>query len=189
MINNKKDQLDARTNNSSSSKKSNVVLLNDKIKYKTLDVIDPDGEIHRDIDRNEALRMAERYDLDLLVIAVQKNQVIAKILDYGKFKFEQTRKQKENRKNQSISKIKEIKVKPLIGEHDLKVKVENAKRWLSQGDKVKFVIEARGRMSTKSELISKIYESFVNLLDGAGIIVQINKPVNATRYETLIDPK
>lgn len=187
MIQNKKDNLDANKN--ANAKKANAVLLNDKIKFKTLDVIDPNGNLHPKMDRNEALKMAESHDLDLLVIAVQKDRVIAKILDYGKFKFEQSRKQKENRKNQSNPKIKEIKVKPLIGEHDLKVKVENAKKWLAQGDKVKFVIEARGRMATKSELITKIFDSFVNLLDGAGNISQANKAVNATRYETIIDPK
>lgn len=165
------------------------VLLNKKIKFKTLSVISSKGENLGDMPTQEALSLAESQGLDLLVIAVQQNKVIAKILDYGKHRFEQQKKQKNNKKNQLISKLKEIKVKPLIGEHDLKVRAENAKKWLSQGNKVKFIVEARGRMSLKSEFIDKIYNKFIEMLEGSGSITQAHKKVNDFRYESIIDPK
>ena len=114
--------------NGAAKQKKPIVLLNGKIRFPYLDVVTPDGQIHQKMPRNQALAMAEEQGLDLLVIAVQKDKVIAKILDYGKFKFEQSKKQKENRKNQVIVKVKEIKVKPVIGEHDLQIKAENAKK-------------------------------------------------------------
>ena len=101
----------------------NNVMLNEKIKYNTLFVIDENGENLGEIPTSKALEMAKNKSLDLLVIAVQQQKVIAKILDYGKFKFEQQRKQKENKKNQVIAKIKEIKFKTIICDHDLSVKV------------------------------------------------------------------
>lgn len=168
--------------------KKDSVLLNEKIKYRVLDVIDENGNHLGEIDRNEALKLAQSKDLDLVVIAIQNKKVIAKILDYGKFKFEQKRKQKENKKNQQISKVKEIKVKPLIGDHDLKVRAENAKKWLADGDKVKFIIEARGRMSTKPEFVQLVYDKFIGLLDNAGKVQQANKQVNNFRYESIIEP-
>ncbi|MDE6289688.1 MAG: translation initiation factor IF-3 [Ureaplasma sp.] len=166
--------------------KSNV-MLNEKIKYNTLFVIDENGENLGEMPTSKALDMARNKSLDLLVIAVQQSKVIAKILDYGKFKFEQQRKQKENKKNQIIAKVKEIKVKPLIGDHDLSVKVEHAKKWLSQSNKVKFVIEAKGRMSTKSEFITALYDKFIGLLGDGINIVQANKQINSFRYETIIE--
>lgn len=168
--------------------KKDSVLINEKIKYRTLDVIDETGAHLGEMDRNEALKLAQSKDLDLVVIAIQGKKVITKILDYGKFKFEQKRKQKENRKNQQVVKVKEIKVKPLIGDHDLKVRAENAKKWLADGDKVKFIIEARGRMSTKPEFVQIVYEKFINLLDGQGKVQQANKQVNNFRYESIIEP-
>ena len=138
--------------------------------------------------RNDALKLAQDKDLDLIVIAIQNNKVIAKILDYGKFKFEQKRKQKENKKNQQVIKVKEIKVKPLIGDHDLKVRADNAQKWLVDGNKVKFIIEARGRMCTKQEYIQLVYNKFIEMLDEKGKVTQANKQVNNFRYESIIEP-
>ncbi len=169
------------------NKKDNV-LINEKIKFKNLEVIDETGKHLGEMTRNEALKLAQDRDLDLVVIAVQNNKIITKILDYGKFKFEQKRKQKENKKNQQIMKVKEIKVKPLIGDHDLKVRADNAQKWLSDGNKVKFIIEARGRMCTKQEYIQLVYNKFIDMLKEKGKIVQANKQVNNFRYESIIEP-
>ena len=115
-------------NQKNSNNKKDNILINEKIKFKVLDVIDETGQHLGEMNRDDALKLAQNKDLDLLVIAIQNNKVIAKILDYGKFKFEQKRKQKANKKNQQVIKIKEIKVKPLIGDHDLNVKAQNAKK-------------------------------------------------------------
>lgn len=163
-------------------------LINDKIKFSTLDVIDESGAHLGVMKKVDALKLAASKDLDLVVIAIQDKKVIAKILDYGKFKFEQKRKQKENKKHQQTTTVKEIKVKPLIGDHDLKVKAESAKKWLASGDKVKFIIEARGRMATKHEYIQLVYDKFITYLSDTPIkIVQANKQFNHFRYETIIE--
>lgn len=167
-------------------KKDNV-LINEKIKFANLEVIDETGVHLGTLTRSEALKKASEKNLDLVVIAVQNKKVIAKILDYGKFRFEQKRKQKENKKNQQQSVLKEIKVKPLIGDHDLQFKAQNAKKWLDHGDKVKFVIEARGRMSIKHEYIQLVYDKFIKMLDPNIKIVQANKQFNNYRYETIIE--
>ncbi|GAA5414438.1 translation initiation factor IF-3 [Ureaplasma ceti] len=180
-------QSTAPTNNQNQPRKD-TVLINDKIKYRELLVIDENGEQLGILPRKDALQIARDKDLDLVVIAAQKDKVIAKILDYSKFKFEQKKKQKENRKNQQVVKVKEVKVKPLIGDHDLNVKAENSKKWLQAGDKVKFIIEARGRMSTKVELVQEIYDKFIAMLDNNGKVQQANKKVSYSRYETIIEP-
>lgn len=168
---------------------SQQVLLNEKIKYKTLFLIDDEGNNIGEIATSEALKMAEAKGLDLLVIAIQGPKVIAKIIDYGKYKFSQQRKQKQNKKNQVVSKVKEVKVKPLIGDHDLKVKIDAIKKWLKQGNKVRFSIEARGRLGTKTDLIQGLYSRFIEFLENEGNLTQENKQVNAFRYETIIEPK
>lgn len=170
-----------------SSPKKETILMNEKIRFPVLEVIDETGVHLGSLTRAEALKKAYDKNLDLVVIAVQNKKVITKILDYGKFKFEQKRKQKENRKNQQTVTLKEIKVKPLIGDHDLQFKAQNAKKWLSNGDRVKFVIEARGRMSIKHEYIQLVYDKFIAMLDPSIKIVQANKQFNNFRYETIIE--
>ncbi len=176
-------------NNQKPNNAHNQVLLNEKIRYKSLFVIDDEGGNLGEMTTKDALQLAESKGLDLLVIAVQGPKVIAKILDYGKYKFNLQRKQKENKKNQVVAKIKEVKVKPLIGDHDLMVKSDSVKKWLKQGNKVKFIIEARGRMSTKSEFIKAVYDKFVEYIGDEANVTQANKQVNNFRYETIIEPK
>ena len=176
-----------KVNRHTTDNKKENVLINEKIKFPVLDVIDQNGKHLGTLKRNDALKIAHESELDLLVIAIQDKKVIAKILDYGKFKFEQKRKQKENKKKQQVINVKEIKVKPLIGDHDLKVRAENAKKWLANGDKVKFTIEARGRMSMKYDLIKIVYDKFISLLGDNIKIVQANKQFNNFRYESIIE--
>ncbi len=166
----------------------NKVYINEMIRSPNMLVIDETGNKLGVISRKEALALAENKNLDLVQIAQQKGSTICKLMDYGKFKYEQKRKQKENKKHQTIVKTKELKIKPLIGDHDLNVRVENAKRWLKEGNRVQFVIEARGRMCTKPEYVTLVYKKFIDLLGDAGTIQQAKKQVNNFRYETLIVP-
>lgn len=116
------------TNETNKVIKKDNVLINEKIRFAVLEVIDEHGVHLGSFSRKDALKLASDKNLDLVVIAVQNKKVIAKILDYGKFKFDQKRKQKENKKNQQMVSLKEIKVKPLIGDHDLQFKAQNAKK-------------------------------------------------------------
>ncbi|MCV3728416.1 translation initiation factor IF-3 [Ureaplasma miroungigenitalium] len=163
-------------------------LINENIRFRRMMVIDENGNNLGEMDRDQALRLANQANLDLVLIARRENKPVVKILDYGKFRYEQKRKQRENRKNQTITKVKEIKIKPTIGDHDLNVRIENAKKWLADKDHVKFVIVARGRMASKIDIINEAYQKFASALEGVGNFVQANKKINDMRYETLIEP-
>jgi len=93
----------------------------------------------------QALELAAERQLDLVKIAPQAKPPVCRIMDYGKFKFEQSKKEKEARKNQKIVNIKEIRFSPTIEDHDLNVKAKNAQKFLQEGDKVKVTIRFRGR--------------------------------------------
>lgn len=112
-----------------------------------------------------ALDMAEAAGLDLIEISPNSNPVVCKILDYGKYRYEMQKKKSEAKKNQKIIEIKEIKIRPQIDVHDYEVKLKQAKKFLSQGDKVKFSIRFRGRENPQSgkELLDKVLEDLEGL--------------------------
>ena len=100
----------------------------------------------------EALRMAEEKELDLVEISPSANPPVCKIIDYGKYRYEQQKREKESRKKQKTFDIKEVKLRPGIEEHDFNVKFKNAVRFLEDGDKVKVTIMFRGRELSHPEL-------------------------------------
>ncbi|MFZ5352107.1 MAG: translation initiation factor IF-3 [Bacillota bacterium] len=119
--------------------------INEEIKDKELRVIDSNGDQLGIMSAKQALDLAAEKQLDLVKIAPQAKPPVCRIMDYGKFKFEQSKKEKEARKNQKIINIKEIRFSPTIEEHDLNVKAKNAHKFLTDGDKVKVTIRFRGR--------------------------------------------
>jgi translation initiation factor IF-3 len=100
----------------------------------------------------EALELSEQKQLDLVEIAPSAKPPVCRLMDYGKFKFEQSKREKESRKKQKIVSVKEVKMRPNIDEHDFQVKARNARKFLSSGDKVKVTIMFRGRQITHPEL-------------------------------------
>lgn len=109
----------------------------------------------------QALELAAERQLDLVKIAPQAKPPVCRIMDYGKFKFEQSKKEKEARKNQKIVNIKEIRFSPTIEEHDLNVKAKNAQKFLQDGDKVKVTIRFRGREVNHVSYGKKPWEGFM----------------------------
>lgn len=160
--------------------------INENIKIKNINVIDDVGGNLGLMPTSEALKLAQSKGLDLVLISYKDNKAIAKILDYGKFKYNQKRKEKDAKKNQTIIKNKEVKVKPLIGDHDLQVRANNTLKWLADGDRVTFIIEARGRMSTKPEYVTMVYDKFMALLGDAAKVQTEMKKLNDFRYATVI---
>jgi len=110
-----------------------------------LRIIDSNGDQLGIMSSRQALELAAERQLDLVKIAPQAKPPVCRIMDYGKFKFEQSKKEKEARKNQKIVNIKEIRFSPTIEDHDLNVKAKNAQKFLQDGDKVKVTIRFRGR--------------------------------------------
>lgn len=139
---------------------------NDQIRVREVRLIDEAGEQKGVIPTVEALRMARDLGLDLVEIAPQSIPPVCKILDYGKFKFEQEKKLKDNRKNQKIVKIKEIRMQPKIDDHDLDFKSKHVREFLADGDKVKVTIRFRGRELAHTEIGEDVLKSVLARIEG-----------------------
>ncbi len=114
----------------------------------------------------EALSIAEEQDLDLVLISPNAEPPVCKVMDYGKFKFDQAKKLKEQRKAQKIVEIKEVQLSMTIDTHDVEVKAKAAKKFLGNGDKVKVSIRMRGRQQARPEIGVNIMNSFVEMMEG-----------------------
>ena len=119
--------------------------MNDQISSPEVRLIDAEGEQIGVVTLEKALAAAEEADLDLVEVSPNTKPPVCKILDYGKYKYEQQKKASEARKKQKTVDVKELKMRPTIEDHDFGVKLRNAKRFLDGGDKVKFTIRFRGR--------------------------------------------
>lgn len=131
------------------------MLVNNKIRAREVRVIDTDGEQLGILSLDEALRLAQGKNLDLVNVAPQARPPVCRIMDFGRYKYEQSKRDKEARKKQKIISVKEVKMRPGIEEHDFQVKARNALRFLENGDKVKVTIVFRGRQITHPELGKK----------------------------------
>jgi translation initiation factor IF-3 len=113
-------------------------------------VIDPDGEQIGIIPTRQALETASEFGLDLVEVSPNANPPVCKIMDYGRYRYEQTKKKQEAKKKQSSFQVKEIKVRPKTGEHDLQTKIGHIKKFIEKKDKVKVTVIFRGREITLS---------------------------------------
>lgn len=120
-------------------------LINEEIRARELRVISSDGEQLGIMSRDEALDISEKKNLDLVLISPNANPPVAKILDYGKYRYDQQKREKEAKKKQKTSQVKEIRLSTFIEEHDIQVKANTASKFLKDGDKVKVSLRFRGR--------------------------------------------
>lgn len=121
------------------------LLINEQIRLEKVQVISETGEKIGILKSNEAIEIAEKKGLDLVLVASNANPPVCKIMNYGKYKFEQAKKEKEARKNQKVLEMKEIRVTPNIDQHDFDFKCKNAKKFIEDGNKVKVTVRFRGR--------------------------------------------
>lgn len=128
------------------------LLINDEIRDKEVRLIGADGEQLGIVSNAQAQKLADEKNLDLVKIAPQAKPPVCKIMDYGKHKFEMAKREKENRKNQKVAQIKEVRLSPNIDEHDFNTKLKNGIKFLKNGDKVKVSVRFRGREITHSSL-------------------------------------
>ena len=135
--------------------------MNERIRSPQVRLVGPDGDQIGVVATQEALRMAREIDLDLVEVAPQANPPVCRIMDYGKFKYERDIRQKEARKKQSRTELKEIKFRPKIDAHDYGTKKGHVERFLRGGHKVKVTIMFRGREMTHTELGRKILDRLV----------------------------
>jgi translation initiation factor IF-3 len=138
--------------------------INRKIRAREVRVIDPDGEQIGVIPIEQALSTAADLGLDLVEVSPNANPPVCKIMDYGRYKYEQTKKKQEAKKKQTTFQVKEIKVRPKTGDHDLQVKMGHIRKFLGKKDKVKVTVLFRGREITLSdrgrELLQRIAAEF-----------------------------
>jgi translation initiation factor IF-3 len=137
-------------------------LINEEIRDKEIRLIGVNGEQIGILLTKEALQMAINVNLDLVNIAPTATPPVCKIMDYGKYRYEQQKKEKEARKNQKIVELKEIRLSATIDEHDYQTKLRNAQKFLKEGDKVKLTIKFRGREITHPEIGLRILERLAN---------------------------
>lgn len=144
--------------------------INEKIREKELRVIGNDGEQLGIISAAEARKIAEENDLDLVMISPNAKPPVCKIMDFGKFVYEQSKKEKEAKKKQKVVNIKEIRVSLTIEEHDIDIKAKNARKFLLDGDKVKITVRFRGREMELGQRGEKILNNFIDKLEEVSIV-------------------
>ncbi|HEY8424190.1 MAG TPA: translation initiation factor IF-3 [Clostridia bacterium] len=144
--------------------------INDRIRDREVRVIDEDGKQLGIMSPQEALKLADQKNLDLVKVAPNANPPVCKIMDYGKYRFEAAKKEKENRKNQKVSELKEIWLSMTIDKHDLETKARQAAKFIKNGDKVKVSIRMRGRQQAYSDIGVEVMERFYELLKDVAVI-------------------
>ena len=164
------------------------MMINEEIRDREIRLIGPEGEQLGIMSARQALDIAEEKELDLVKIAPTAKPPVCKLMDYGKYRFEQSKREKEARKNQKVISVKEVRLSPTVGEHDMQVRVRDCVKFLQNGDRVKVSIRFRGRMITHSDVgLQVMNEFFARVKDYA---VQDRKPSTEGRTMTMmLSPK
>ena len=149
--------------------------INGQIRAKEVQLIGDQGEKVGVIPLREALEKAEEKNLDLVLVAPNANPPVCKIMNYGKYKFEQAKKEKEAKKKQKVLEIKELRVTPNIEEHDFGFKSKNARKFIEDGNKVKITVRFRGREVNNSKAGEIVLEKFIDVLSDISVVEKKTK--------------
>ena len=149
--------------------------INERIKYPKLRVVDADGSQLGIISREEALDVAKDRELDLVLVSEKANPPVCRIMNYGKFKFEQEKKAKEAKKKSHQTEVKEVKMRYKIDQHDYQVRIGQAIRFLKSGDKVKCTVIFRGREIQHTNLAESLLKRMANDLEEQAEVQQTPK--------------
>ena len=145
-------------------------MINEEIRDREVRVVDQNGEQLGVMSSRDALALAEERQLDLVKIAPQARPPVCKLMDYGKYRFEQSKKEREFRKNQKVITVKEVRLSATIEDHDVDVKFKNAVKFLKDGNKVKVTIRFRGRQITHSEIGRQVMNEFAERIKEYGVV-------------------
>lgn len=144
--------------------------VNEEIRVREVRLISPEGEQMGIVPLRQALEIARERNLDLVEVAPQARPPVCKLMDYNRWKYEQQKRQREARKKQRVQDVKELKMRPSIDEHDFNVKVKSARRFLTEGDKLKAVIMFRGREIVHLELGQRVLERLYEGIRDLGVV-------------------
>lgn len=136
-------------------------LVNENIRFREVLVIGSQGESLGVMSRNAALDLAYDSELDLVCVAAEANPPVCKILDYGKYRFEQQKKAKEAKRNQHVTEMKAQRLSPVIDTNDFNTKIRQTKGWISEGNRVRLEMKFRGRMMTRLDVGKKVMQDFI----------------------------
>ena len=148
----------------------NDLMINEEIRDREVRVVDQNGEQLGVMSGRDALALAEERQLDLVKIAPQARPPVCKLMDYGKYRFEQSKKEREFRKNQKVITVKEVRLSATIEDHDIDVKFKNAVKFLKDGNKVKVTIRFRGRQITHSDIGRQVMNEFADRIKEYGTV-------------------
>ena len=162
--------------------------INEQIKSDTVRLISNDGDQLGVVSLQDALNKADNVGLDLVEISPNTNPPVCKILDYGKYIYEKQKLEKKNKKKQHVIHVKEIRVRPNTGDHDLLTKLSRAKKFLEAGDKVKITVMYRGREIARQDMGVDTLNRVVDILDD---FAEIDKQANmeGRRLSLILSPK
>ena len=176
-------------NDNRSGKDKDKTIMNEKIRSKEVRLIDNEGVNHGVVPTAKALAMAEEADLDLVLISPNQAPPVAKILDYGKYKYEMVKKAKEAKKKQHVVEIKEVKVRYKIDVHDYEVRIKSVRKFISQGNKVKIVVMLRGREMQHSNLAFELANRFLADLTNDPIQLEKNPQLEGRNVTLYLAPQ
>lgn len=145
-------------------------MINEQIRDKEVRLIGEDGEQLGIVASKDALKLAKEANLDLVKIAPTAKPPVCKIVDYGKFRYEQARKDKEAKKKQKVTDVKEIRISPNIDDNDLNTKANQARKFISKGDKVKVALRFRGREMAHVGSSKEILDTFFSKLEDIAVV-------------------
>lgn len=145
-------------------------MINEQIRDKEIRLVGEDGEQLGIMPVREAMRLAQEANLDLVKIAPTAKPPVCKIIDYGKYRYELARKEKEAKKKQKVTEVKEIRLSPNIDNNDLTTKANNARKFLTKGDKVKVTLKFRGREMAHLGSSKKILSDFFAVLEDIAVV-------------------
>lgn len=165
------------------------VLMNERIRATEVRLIDDEGVNHGVIATSEALKMAYAKDLDLVIMNATQAPPVAKIMNYGKYKYEQEKKAKEAKKKQHTVEVKEVKIRYKIDTHDYQVRIKNIQKFLSQGNKVKIAVMLRGREMQHTDLAFELLNRFVQDLAETGAVIEKKPQVEGRNVTLYLSPQ
>lgn len=162
--------------------------INERIQVREIRFIDDKGEQRGIVPTVEAMDAAKQAGLDLVEVSPTANPPVCKLLDYGKYKFEQEKRLKESKKRQKLVKLKEIRMQPKIDKHDLDFKTKHIKQFLEEGYKVKVTIRFRGRELAHTELGRNVLDRVLELLENSYVVEKLPK-MEGRMMSMFVSPK
>ncbi|MFY9412680.1 MAG: translation initiation factor IF-3 [Dethiobacteria bacterium] len=164
------------------------LFVNEQIKAREVLVIDADGNRLGVMTLKDALNAAQQRKLDLVNVAPHARPPVCRLMDFGKYKYEQNKKEREARKKQKVITVKEVKLRPKIEQHDFAVKARNCRRFLESGDKVKVTVMFRGRELAHPEIAYRLCQQLAEELDDCAVVERKAK-LEGRNMTMILSPK